>query len=886
MQFKKKKIMLVLLSCSAILAACGGGSGSDEATPDAANNDGVQEPISQIDIQPLMQETCDAILEYEWVSNNCQMIKNPQVTNLAVIESLETSERNDLLTWLTNIEKGVDLNSVFPNSPASEFDDKEDDKEIKFYLDTSALAVLSNGKSVIESDDQTVIFSKFTSPSGFSSHERTRQVTINDNQIVDINYKLERSGAEMILTVRGKEIYRTLLADSMSLSTHIGNPDVTTTDIEANFSKTYFASEDKEFASLDGELFIEAALESTQANQNSIDFITEKLSLTDKTRDKILVEQPSALNYRVILNNEESSYFSTSFPQVYLENTIFLNSLNDSENASFQIESTYKALDFVALGLLAPKVIFSATNTINFSSRVIDSVAGSTGEPVIEVDTYQILPSTINRYVFDSNANLDVFISRLFEEYELRQHALLNAEYSKDLTTLDRQAFPDITESLTVFTGWLGTPKTLEMFLTRGDLNSLLTRGIPSYTTSPSPEELSAMLAWPDDLKLAIQASLRNIDDVSLATYTQRLQLWQTQSGDAKFYSGMLEEMIYLMQDLDVQQLILYTPKFIDLITSYAYRKVLVGLQEGAQVSLYIKNAIAAAEIDFSKPVPQLITNIAKLNYDTTTNEWWFPDNSLDQLKIIPLLLSESNKEKMIQHDNLAKNYKIDFMAENYLDHEVDDLPEFVDRKIQSLKAIESFLIEDKNLVIDEDDFQPGSEKLAKHAYESHWNGEILNDLTIVMQFSFPSTVLGFACLEGSTTEKFLCQSNYSSENIKRLSTVAGEGYLATVNGIKPYVVNSQKLIEAHQIIASINEFQNLTLDALDDTYLDQIKSGLWLTCSAEQITAQSSKVLDILDQYLVLVQENPNPTVFSDEYERQSNLRENFENTLVSCTP
>ncbi|WP_370980289.1 hypothetical protein [Agaribacterium sp. ZY112] len=882
------------------LSACGGGGGSSDPSP--TGTPGTPHPDSSASPQPngspapsiaaLNESRCAAINEYEWLEERCYVIGNPNVENLQYIELLPAQDRQDLLDWLTKLEKKVGFNKIFPNFSDDSSLGSIPNADDVLALDHHLLLQRLNNSSVLKTNSGMVSISKL----GLSDESYTQEISVNasvdESVIEDKRVGLNLGGGRMILSLFGAEVYRFNMVDELFLQSHISNNRTRDLSSKPTLKLKSKRQDEQSHASMPTAPLLELLSLHFAAEDDSVSAVQQHLTLSQDYADNHITldaKQPK-LAMQLQLADESSALFSNS---EFDSNITGLSAT--AENLYFPKFSlgTHLHKDVVNLPLqiyLSPARFSGSKGSVITVALELQLEEAEALNDEITQRTYSykkpkfVQNTDAKLYAFDETPPAFDLNTGFTQRLEAMQNSADRSLYSSDQWPY----FPSYRQWVSSFATLVESEHQLAMTLLMDESlrQKVMTLAAPKYaagTAMPTQEEWNDSRFWADDLSRILNQAFEEDAEQAL----EKLPTWLSSEQNIPAFAELNQHLGAVLEPLDDELLSANTEYLLDFYVRMAYLGQLSSSQMPTPEQML--NAINTAGIDFQSAMQGQLLNLTNVSYNAP-RQWNIDQDALGIITAISSILNDTNVALIKDHDNKAFDYssinKLNTQVFTlYIDSNKDlsVLTQALQQRHTALSELNQFVELDAVNMQDDFKFKAGANDLAGRAYKERWSAQTYHDLVKVMSFAYTRNFqYEPQCTSSSVVENIYCTDRFDPKLFKLYSNT--EGYLAKYGESKPYIEQAEVLVNIDSSIAQIDELKGSLIQSLRPDYTRAIEDGLWLDCDAEQIVNNSNNAKHLIDRYLQLVQADPLPTLYSDAFEAQQETKEAFISQLKQC--
>lgn len=886
--------LLTILAITLIISACGGGSGSSSkgTTADNNQNDGNSDSgdtLKQPPTNPLSKITCESIVEYEWENERCMLKSNPAVDHLELIEALPEKDRADLLTWLDSLEKVASFNSIFPHfyeDTNSNINEPTEDQVPPRVLDSNLLKTTTNEINIIEIESDVLVLGQVEFHGGTHNKTATRDVTINDAPVAYKKAAIHIDGGNMVVSLYDKEVYRFKMISSLSLEAHISHAKNQASSDEINPIEVK-VSPLQDNAAIDGNAFVHAIMNLLKPDESTLSQLQSHLQISDEFAEKNLsltdnISSPILLR----LNTEKDStpFFSKTASQIYVNRTD-IDTLFSEEILTADITV-----------LIRSTPISGAWQTERQTAVYFDTqIRGTVASRDIPIDD-----NTVEHQIKNMSAQLsqapftlaDVsdnsFIFNPVDELKKRMQWMQDSSDVIDYSSDAWEAYPNYSMAAQTVIPLSSGEATFVKNIAASEtlLNQLLTLASPNdYGNSPPDREaVSNALQWDTDLARLLTLATKELNSDS---YTSRLNTWLSVQPSETFYSDLSLRFSDIFEPLTQEEQQTYGDSIISMVVNLAYRGQLYNPKLVPSDTLV--NAIQSAGTSFAPAVRAQIDQLGTPDYSDDENTWQLKQAAVDAIEKTPRLLTPTNKALIATHDETALLFSLPLISDLLFSvaSTTEVFSTYISSKNTALNALNGFYQANAKQGDKERQELTGIKAIAERAYNENWQALHFDNLKTAMTFNYPRSVLSSTplCDEESVLEQLYCYSTVSSAHLKTLSTTQGKGYLATYpSGAKPFIENASLFVQIESTIKHIDQIRETTINSLKYDFLNALKKGLWFGCTESQVGTNITEAVSLINTIEQQVEEDPYPVIYSDNYDKQQEMMDQFETLVASC--
>ncbi len=874
------KIALCVFLFTPVLFACGGGGGNSDKKPTSDNN---EPPTSyRPPSVPLDENQCTANSDYQWLNDDCTLAGNTKVRHVEQINNLPETDRKALINWLTSIEKKANLESMMPEAFSSS---GASVISAPIVLDQGLIQEKHTNTNFLSTDDGALVFGNIGVKNRLFEESHSKKVNISGLPEFEIEAKIVLGNGLAYVSLNDHELYQFKYIDSLAIEAHIGAQNKT------NSSDTLSSSLKPEIYSPKPNILIRSNTFLPLIKQAISPDITSKTALqqTLELSDEFMGSQvdfsdwnTTRLLARITVEGETTPFFNrrNNTESIYLNHTK-ADTLFTKSEYQVDAEVVLRSISLDDFPQHQGKQLIYFTGEYNTESESdLESPYYQLKVNFSTSDDYTMVPVDSEQNPYSAMDELEYRITQMISSGE------------RSLYTADAwRAFPGLSQAVSTVLPLTTDAAALVKQISANTKmrDNLLELASPYYYSldgEPSPSQIKETLTWTDDLASLLNLSLDNIDADNPAPedYAIALDHWLKAMPNDSFYNDLSHTLNTIFLELNANLLDNYSEQLVASYIELAYHKLL--FDNALPSTTELKEAFTVAGEAYASPLNSELMSLGVPLLGSS--QWKINEQSSLAIRNTPEILSAENKAAIDQHDAIASIYNIANIKNKVFDiyHEHGSISEYLDKKNSVLADLSSFLEVDVNNMENELDFRRGESILASLAYEENWRSIQYDDLSKVKIFFFPRYLVTIpSCEKASLTEWLKCANTYSSI-LKRYSTVNGIGYLASYDGVKPYVNNADVFAEMENIIAEIYTLQGSLIYPLSlyQDYIRALEDGIWMSCSATTIESNIQLAKQKLDHFYSLVQADNNPRIYSDSYDQQKAVRDEIENLLKEC--
>jgi hypothetical protein len=849
---------------SVLTAACGGGGGGS----DNPNPDGPGTTPTNPNITPLTEQQCINIADYVWVNDSCTIEGNESVTNVAAIEKLPEQNREELLNWIKSINKKTEIEPIFPSSRA---DPSGEPGEIpNTYIDGNLLRDTLNGRSMLEDGGQYYLLGKVDLLfwSARNLVEYTESYQQNGNTIYSVDFKLQYDGYEGVILLFDKEVYRFRLVEKIFVTGHFGRAaqrDEVPYRVEPAIDQQLSTGE------VNASFIMESFQRYHQPGADTQEAVASVLRIPDTDIDLVDVDNnSSAFSYKTDIAEDQSAYFNTNYSTLYALKTPLMQ-VFDGGTGRFSVTGFYKSSNLRNIGMETPDFLLSFENELQITTEQ------DSNQP----SRYSISDQTVS---FQAHSIVQRNTQEALDSVSIRNELIENSPNFQTLTAVEQPHSPSYQELVALndeFVELADLPMPKAMMGDEDTKALFLGKAAPRYGSDqiPSTDQINALKGWADALIDLLDTQTSDSQESStLATFIEQVPndnaiAWQ-------FYNNIATDFNTLVDQVSADNYPIYAD---DLLYTAVWR--VYYNSRISDRSSDISDAINVANEQFAAPLGLAIRNFGNMTRRPGALSWSEDQIAVSNLLRTPELLTATNKANLIEHDELAAIYDLrEFIPILYMldNPQLANLP----NKNTALGNLFTFAAEDRENIEEAYKFNTGIKQLASVVYDEEWSSEVFTRFKSVMSFMYISVVYTetLQCATGSLSERYDCLAGLGAYE-DRISTIFEEGYLADYPGEEnPYVANADKFNQAHQTTAQIFQSDLSRFLYLNSDFTDEITDGIWIDCTASQISAKVNYYSELADELMASITEYPdastlnNTAVYNQQQQMQSDLRESLE--------
>ncbi|WP_096087440.1 hypothetical protein [Agaribacterium haliotis] len=890
----------IVFSSAALLAACGGG-GSDSSEPEPGGSttprpgfSGSPTPGSSPapSLNALNEQRCSAIAEYEWLDERCYLIGNHAVANLQYIELLPAKDRQDLLSWLTKLEKKVAFREIFPNFSDSDSLGRIPDAQPVLALDNNLLLDRLDDAAVVKTDSGMVSISKLGLSDESYSQEVGVNVAIDQNVVENKRVQLRLGGGRMRLSLFGAEVYRFDMVDALFLQSHIASGREGDLSTRPSVKLQSRRETELDYASLAAGPLFELLTLHFAAAGDSVTAVQQKLALSQGYADahiKLDGEQPK-LAMQLQLGEQRSALLS--------------NSRSDSGDTARPATAANLYFPKFALGTHLHQDSVSLALKLYLRPAQFSGAASSLITLPLELQLEEAEPLDDQIFVRNYSYKNPKFV----QGGDAELHRLADSEALFDITmgmserldamqdSADRRSYSSAQwRYFPSFTQWSSSFITIaedEYQLPMAVLDDVslqqqaINLAAPKHAGGavPNRQEWNNSRHWADDLGWILGRAFEHDADSALS----KLPTWLSSEQSHAAFTELSQHLSAVLEPLDDDLREIYVDYLLDFYIRMAYLGQLGSSQVPSPEQML--NALNQSGLEFFAAFQAQLLNLTNVRY-SEPRQWLVDDDALSVVANISNILSDDNVALIKAHDNKAFAFSsvpalnlAVFRLYVDSDKDLELFAETMQKRSAAVSHLVSFIESDEPNKQDDYDFENGADDLAKRAYGELWSEQTYQDLVEVMSFAYDrsSSSNEPMCTAASVVENIYCTDRFNSKIFNLYST--NEGYLASYDNTKPYVENAKTLAEIHAAILEMDELKGHILFSVHSDYFRAIEDGLWLDCEAQQIVDNIGNSKTLIDQYLALVKLEPRPRLYSDAHEAQQAVEKAFVEQLKQC--
>ena len=859
------KQTLSCLTITTLLAACSGGSSSgsnDELTDDGR--------------KPLTQSQCEGQTAFIWLNDSCTLKDNNNVTNVQAIQDLPQQDRDDLITWLTSVEKVVRLHAMVPN-----WDENEEFVSAgEPVIDNHLLNTRLNGSSLINlNGDIAILGTASVATDSYTQRSQINQ-TLEGDKVLSKSIQVNFSGNTISIWVNEMEVYTFQGISKLPVIAFVES-DSQTLSVERNVDVE--VSPNQEFHYFKADLFVDTFNTLMKADDTVKRDVARYIGISDAQGERIVTTTETELaSFKTDFTELSTEFYSKQYPQTF-------DHLADSAEATFFMDESTK--EVTVNGYITPQKIlpdyevnsnklFELSTTLNLELTELDAdsvndkqfsvkVTGakSTGFRAVDKTPTEFSQAFIERANklrlaykgFGSTQNTNVFHFPKYHSITQPLQPLIHSDADSVFKAITARP-----ESYAVFLDYGLPTYSPEIQVTRDHINILngwnlaIQDLMTSFITGSTEDNIRASVI--NDLNQLIENAklMDRYSNVSGHFYESIVSAFNESTQP-------LDDTIYSLHAKSLMKLAIIRAYYNAPISDSAYLsedEMLRALKLGGDVFQSSVNTFLQA----------LMSSKTKL--DGTT---YFDDQIImnDIRGFIALFENNATlKPQLLAHDELAITLSIDEYIPRLLLIDKDDLTsDKLQQRIDQLETIKVFIDIDELNTVTPVNFKYVLGDLTELALSESWKSTTFEWLKVILD----KVYLKSHCLKDTYTEQLACIGN------EYMSSVLSEGYLADYgNGTNPYVANADKFIAIRQLA---EDLISVSFNTYYDTRLDnKTDDGLWLSCSFDETQANILAIEAKLKDLTARVAIESHPSTFTEEYHERRNIVADIEGIYEDC--
>ncbi len=822
----------------------------------------------------LSQSYCETQTHYIWYNGACTLQKNPRVTNLQAIEYLPKADREDLIIWLSSVEKSSNLDLIFPH-----WDDFRDDVNDPFdtnstpqpvsdaasshtFIDDHFLAGALKDSSIIDFPNEQVVLGTATFSNNDFHDNKQASLSLDGVLTVDKSVKIILEGGELSLLVNELEVYRFNAVTSIPVLASISKNNIAMDREDLIIS---YEGPNDAYRVFSAAAFMNAFNENTQASDDTKTDLVNYLGLSSQYgADFFTLASMPAITYKADFNESSTQFFNSKYKNV--ENKF--EELDDDEDSRvFFLNNNTTSL--TVSGFFNAKKVLSTfpDNDHHLLKLDMQFSIDVTGELTAFDVVFNNASASELTYI---NKDTQVFIEAFITRAQILQTAFASFTTSPngdiEFTFNNFPNFHELTHPITpfihpddgsVFSAINNYDTTYRMFLELAQ---------PSYRYDDviHPQDIVDLRNWNEVIQSFMQYLFegQEIEGLKGRIETALDQLIVTiepvpsdNNGRGLFYRSIVEEFKHLTSDLNETQYGIYAAALIDLVVVRAYHnapvselsrmEMLAALQQGGQV--------------YSIPLKGVINSLKYPKQDSDGKLFFDETRAMEHFREFVNLhqLNPNLTQQLIEHDVLTRELGVDEYIPKLFSLDQRLLSQdALNIRIQTHNVIKDFVLTDRLLADSATLFDSFLANLAEQALHESWNATTFQWLKVILD----KVYLKSHCTGASYTERFKCITKLY------LSALAGQGYLVDYgNGQNPYVLDADKLVDMRRLSTALTAS---SFDAYFSTNVDnKIKQGLWLGCGFDEVRANIEQTRLNLQDLTARVSVDSSPAFDSQEY-------------------